>query len=112
MDDQHSYPEQLCKAVVLVLTVAISAIFLGMIRGFLTVLFLAAVFSSFIFPLHHIILRKFGGRGTVAAIFTLTMVTLMVVLPLMGLLGVVAAQGYQLSEQLLPWIKQQVHAGD
>ena len=110
MNDQRSYPEQLCKAVVLVLTVAISAIFLGMISGFLTVLFLAAVISSFIFPLHQFVLRKLGGRETVAAIVTLTVVTLMVVLPLLGLLGMVAAQGYQLSEELLPWIKQQVAA--
>ncbi len=108
MDDQRNFPEQLCRAVVIVLTVAISAVFLGMIRGFLTVLFLAAVFSSFVFPLHRFILRKLGGRATVAAMVTLTVVTLMVVLPLLGLLGVVAAQGFQLSEDLLPWIKQQV----
>jgi predicted PurR-regulated permease PerM len=112
MDDQRSYPEQLCKAVVLVLTVAISAIFLDMIRGFLIVLFLAAVFSSLIYPYHQFVVRKFGGRGTVAAIFSLTVVTLTVVLPLMGLLGVVAAQGYQLTEELLPRIKQQLSEGD
>ena len=112
MNDQRNYPERLCKVVVIVLTVAISAIFLGMIRGFLTVLFLAAVFSNFTYPFHQFVLRKLGGRGTVAAIVTLTVLTLMVVLPLTGLLGVVAAQGYQLSEELLPWIKQQVREGD
>ena len=97
---------KLHKTVLVLLTLAISIVFIGMIRGFLTALFLAAIFSGMCFPLNSWLRGKLRGRETLAALGTLALVTLMILVPLLGLFGVVAAQAFELSEQILPWIKQ------
>ena len=90
-------PDRVRKTVVLLLTLAVSVIFFHMIRGFMIALFLAAVFTGMTYPLHHRILVRLNGRRSIAAMFTLMIVTLIAVLPLLVLLGVVAEQGLQLS---------------
>ncbi|TFH21590.1 MAG: AI-2E family transporter [Myxococcales bacterium] len=97
--------------VVLVLTLTISAVFLEMIRNFLIALFLAAVFSSPALPMHAFLTRKLRRRSATAATLTLVFITVVVV-PLLTMLGVVVAQGSQIIEEALPWLKQQLQTTD
>lgn len=112
MNESSPSPDRIRKTVVLLFTLAITAVFFNMIRGFFVALFLAAVFSGITYPLYRVVLRWLGGRRTVTAIVTLTLVTLIVVLPLMGLLGVVAEQGVHLSKNALPWIQEKLDNTD
>ncbi len=105
-------PDRVRKTVVLLLTLAVSVIFFHMIRGFMIALFLAAVFTGMTYPLHHRILVRLNGRRSIAAMFTLMIVTLIAVLPLLVLLGVVAEQGLQLSDTALPWIQEHLKNTD
>lgn len=96
------------KAVVLLMTLGVTAVFLGMIRGFLISLFLAVVFSSLLHPLYQYLLSHLWGYRYIAALLTLSLVILVIVVPLLGLLGVVAAQAYQMSQDAAAWIKEEV----
>lgn len=97
------------KGVVLLLTLGVTAVFLGMIRGFLIALFLAIVFSSLLHPLYQFFLKRMRNLKNAAALVTLMLVILVIVLPLLGLLGVVAAQGVQMSQDAAVWIKDELH---
>jgi predicted PurR-regulated permease PerM len=101
-------PATFRKATVVLLTVAISAVFIGMIRGFLMALLLAAIFSGLSQPLYRLLLKWCRGRKMLSAIATLIVLILVVVLPLLGLLGIVAAQAVELSGQVVELSKQLV----
>jgi predicted PurR-regulated permease PerM len=93
------------KNTVVVLTVAISAVFIFVIRGFLMALLLASVFAGVAGPFHQKVLRALGGRQNLAALATLIILVLAVVLPILVLVGIVAAQAYELTQSALPWFQ-------
>ncbi|MEO8277821.1 MAG: AI-2E family transporter [Thermoanaerobaculia bacterium] len=92
----------------LFLAVAVTAIFLFMIRDFLIALALGAVFSGLASPLYDWILRRLKGRKTLASISTLLVLLLAVGLPLALFLGLVAANSLEMAQAAAPWIKQNV----
>ncbi len=110
--DDVSQSMKLRRAVVLFLTLAVTAVFLGMIRGFLIALFLAIVFSSLLAPLYRFFLTRLRGYRNLAALTTLTLVVLVIVIPLLTLLGLVAAQAYQLSDQAADWVQAELQQLD
>ena len=112
MNNSTLNPDKVRKTVVLLLTLAITIIFFRMIRGFFVALFLAAVFSGITHPLYRKLLVWCGNRRTITAMLTLAIVTLIVVLPLLGLVGTVAEQGVTLSKNALPWIQDRLDADD
>ena len=99
------------KLYVLALVVLISVLFFDMIGAFLITLLLAAVFSGMTNPLFRLLDRYLGGRRNLAAALTLFIVLLVVVLPLVGLMGVVVGQAVKVTEMLRPWVEQRVQAG-
>lgn len=98
------------KSVLLLLVVFISAIFLSMIRTFLMAIFLAGLFSALVNPLYRRLEAWFGGRRAPASLTTLALVTLFVLLPLTGLMGVVTSQAIKVGESVRPWVQEQVAA--
>ncbi|MBN1825399.1 MAG: AI-2E family transporter [Candidatus Eisenbacteria bacterium] len=92
------------RAFLVLLVVVISAAFLAMIRSFLLTLLLAAIFSGLAHPLYRRLLALFRGRRTAASLVTLALLVAVVVVPLIGLLGVVAGEAIQVSEEVSPWI--------
>jgi predicted PurR-regulated permease PerM len=101
-------PTKLRKATVLSMTLAVSILFVAMISGFLMPLLLAAIFSALIRPLYVWLAGVMRGHETVAALTTLVILVLLVVLPLLGLLGIVGAQAIELSERVVPWVKNEL----
>ncbi|MCO6458939.1 MAG: AI-2E family transporter [Pirellulaceae bacterium] len=93
---------------IIVLTLAVSLLFVGVIWDFLMALFLAAVFAALVHPLYRLVLRNVNQRQALASGITVGLVVLVVVLPLVGLLAVVIGEAYQVSEQLVPWLKEQL----
>jgi predicted PurR-regulated permease PerM len=105
MTGQYDEAIRFRKTTVLLLTVAVSIVFLMVIRGYLMALMLAAIFAALSQPLFRLLLRWCRNRKTLAAIATLVVLILLVVLPLTGLLGVVAVQAVELSGKIKPWVQ-------
>lgn len=100
------------NAFLVLLVVAISAAFVAMIRQFLMTILLAAIFSGLIHPVYRGLERRFRGRRGLAAATTLLVVVLVVIVPLLGFLGVLAAQAIKVSDAVGPWIQEQVSKPD
>ncbi len=93
------------KLFVVLLVVFISLLFLAMLRPFLMTILLAAIFSGLVQPLHRRILAVVRGRRAAAAALTLFFFILVILVPLLGVLGIVAGQAYQVSLAVVPWVQ-------
>ena len=100
--DQELYRRRL----LLVLAVAVSGIFLYMIKGFLIALVLGAVFSGLAHPLYSWLLGKMPRKSSLASALTLLILLLAVGLPLIAFLGLVASNALDIGQVAMPWIKQ------
>ncbi len=101
-------PKLLGKIAIVVLTFGIIAIFIGMIKGFLIALFLAAVFSAMAAPIFERINTAIGSRRGTAGAATLALLIIIILLPGLILLNVIALQAQDIGEQALPWIQSQL----
>jgi len=90
----------------LVMLLLITLLFLYMIRQFILVILLAAIFSSMAQPIYRRLEKEFGGRKTLASLATLLIVFLIVFLPLLGVLGIVVQQAFRISQSVRPWIER------
>lgn len=98
--------DRVVKSTIVILTIIVTLAFLGMIRDFLVALFLAAVFSGMAYPLYGKLLKLFRGRRAIASLVTLSIVVTLVLIPLAALLLLVAAQAFELSQSVLPWLEE------
>ncbi|MBM3319954.1 MAG: AI-2E family transporter [Candidatus Eisenbacteria bacterium] len=101
--------ERLRRLFLAVLLVLVTAVFLAMIRRFLVVLLLAALLAGLAHPLYRGIRRGFRGRRHLASGTTLLVLLVAVVAPLSLLLGLVAGEALQISNQVGPWVSAQVN---
>jgi len=100
--------ERFRKGFVLVMTFAYASIFFMMISGFIMALLLAAVFSGIVYPLYSRLNSMWGGRSTLASLMTLLISLVVIVVPLIFLLGLIAEQAIEVTEEVKPWIEQQL----
>jgi predicted PurR-regulated permease PerM len=94
------------KIIVLVIVLLISIVFISMIRTFIMAILLAGIFSAMAQPLYRRIMKWSLGRKNLAAFATLLCLFLIILLPLIGLLGIVASQAIKISIEVKPWIDQ------
>ncbi len=97
------------RGVLLLLVLAISAIFFSMIKTFLMVILLAGIVSGLFRPVYRWFCRRFKGRAGLASFITVLLTLLLILIPLMGLLGVVTAQAVKVSRSVAPWVEQQIN---
>ena len=90
--------DTISKAVVLLLALGISALFLTMIAPFLMALFLAGLASALAQPLFLRLTDLFGGRRALASLASLSLMTLVVLIPLVLLAGVLVSQALDVSQ--------------
>lgn len=109
MSSQPDTEEHFRKRFVLTLTLVLAFAFLVMIRNFVEALMLGAVFSGIVYPLYRRFLASTGDRSTVAAMLTLLITLVAILLPLILLLGLVAEQAITIAQDLKPWIEQRIH---
>jgi predicted PurR-regulated permease PerM len=100
------------KSFLLILVLFISALFLFMIRPFLMALLLAGIFSALSHPLYRRLARALGGRRTLASAVTVLLIVMGVLLPVVGLLGVVTAQAIKVGQSVTPWVQTQLASPD
>lgn len=94
------------RNIILITVLAVTAVFLYMVRSFLMAILLAGIFSALAQPLFRGIDRLTGGRKNLSSLLTVLILLLMVILPLAGLLGIVASQAIKISSSIKPWIDQ------
>ena len=99
--------ERFSKAALLLLVVVISWMFLVMIRAFIAALFLAAVFSGMTYGLYRRLQNRLKSSA-LAAITTILIVLLGIVLPLSAFAGIVAAEAVQMTQSVGPWVQYQL----
>jgi predicted PurR-regulated permease PerM len=104
--------ESVHRWALLLLVLLISALFLAMIRQFLVAIFLAGLFAALARPLYQHLVTWFRGRRVLASLTTLVLITLIVLLPLSGLLGIITAQAVKVGEAASPWIERQLKEPD
>ena len=100
------------KSVLLLVVIFISAVFLSMIRAFLMAIFLAGLFSALISPLYRRFVGWYRGRRALASLTTILLITLFILLPLTGLMGIVTTQAIKVGESAKPWVQQQIATPD
>ncbi len=96
------------KVFLLLLVVAITALFFAMVRRFLMAVFLAAVFAGLAHPLYARLLGRLRGRRVAASLITMLLLILLVAVPLLGLLGLVASEALRVGESVRPWIAERL----
>lgn len=99
---------ELERGFIAVLALAISAIFLWMIRDYLAALFLAAVLTLFLQGPQDWLSGKLGGRKRLAAGLLVAASFLAIVIPSAVLLGVVIDQAIEVTGLVTPWVQEQV----
>jgi predicted PurR-regulated permease PerM len=104
--------ENFQKSTLLILVIGISLIFFFMIRGFLITLLLAGIFAGMLQWLYQKLLTPFRERKALASGTTMLIFVLIVVVPLLGIFGVVVDQALQISRSAGPWIEKQIGQPD
>ena len=89
----------------LVLALGISLLFLVMIRQFLVAILLAAVFSAMIRPLYLRLAAGMRGRERAAAVATLLLALLVLVVPAIAFTGLVVSQAVEISQAAATWVR-------
>lgn len=100
--------EAVRKIALVVLAVAITLLFLWMIRGFLIAVLLAAITAGGVRPVYRRLLQWVNRRKAVAAGLTLLLLSLLVVVPVIGFGVVVAQQAIDLGQAADPWVRAQL----
>ncbi len=96
------------KTFIVLLLLFITSVFLAMIWPFLMTILMAAIFSALTRSLYRCLKDWFGGRSSLAASLTLFLLFFGILLPLVGLLGAVTAEGIKVSQTAKPWIQKQI----
>ncbi len=100
------------KIVLLMLVLAISAVFFTMIKGFMMAILMAGIASSLAQPIFKTMTRLMRGNQTMGSITTLLIIVLVIIVPLGSLLGVVTAEAIKVGNSVTPWVQDKVNNPD
>lgn len=108
MADQSSEARTFQRAFLLLFVVAISLLFLAMVRPFLIAVLLAGIFAGLFHPTYEWIARGVRGHNSWAAVLTVLLFLVVLVIPVSIFFGIVGAQALEVSSSVAPWIETQV----
>jgi predicted PurR-regulated permease PerM len=99
------------------LAIAITIVFLFVIRSFVITVLLAAIAAGLATPLYDWLrdsppLRRLRRPQNLATVLTLLLVLLVILVPLIVMLGIVADQAIGVSQNAIPWIQEQATRPD
>ncbi len=92
----------------IVVVLLISVLFLVMIRQFLMPILLAGIFSALVYPIYNKFVAWFRGRRVLASAVTIIIIISVILIPLSGLLGIVAGQAVKIGTIAKPWVERQI----
>jgi predicted PurR-regulated permease PerM len=108
MTPTSSDAEKFQRGFLILLVIAISLVFFAMVRDFLMAVLLAAIVSGMCHPLHQWLTKLFRGRSRLASATTTVIAFGVIVVPLLGIAGIVVAQAIDISGSVTPWVQQQI----
>ena len=100
------------KSVLVLMVIAISALFFSMIHQFLMAIFLAGLFSAMARPVYRRLKVSFKGRRHLASVTTLLLMVFVVLIPMMLLVGIIVGQAIDVGQSITPWVKQTIEQPD
>ncbi len=100
--------ERMHRAVLVLMALLISALFLWMIKEFLLALLLAAILSGWSYPLYEKIRARVGQRPVLGSALTVLVMFLLVIIPLIGFFIIVGVQTLELAREARPWVIEQL----
>lgn len=101
--------EKFRGAFVIALVIGVTLLFLSLIGFFVKPLMLAAIFTLMMYPVYRRLFLLFRRRAVPASLVAVLLVILILLGPVAGFLGLVTKQALQISETVIPWIRD--HAG-
>lgn len=107
MDARDPVQEAIQRRFLVAIVVLVSALFLWMIRGFLTALLMAAILAGLLHPVHRWVVRKTAGREGLAAAVLVVAVVFGLVGPVSTFLALVTAQALELSEIIRDFVQHE-----
>jgi predicted PurR-regulated permease PerM len=96
------------SAFVLILVLAVSALFLAVTWTFLKPLLVGALLAGFARPLYRWISKRLKGHNSLAAGLTVLIVFILLVGPLGAFIGVVVQQAIGVTNDALPWLEKNI----
>lgn len=111
-DSKKMKRDSINRFVLVLLVIFISAIFLAMIRTFLMAILLAGIFSALAYPIYTRFNQRLAGHRSLAALGTLLLIVLVIMVPLGTLTGIVTNQAIKVGQAVKPWIQEQVNQPD
>lgn len=90
----------------ILVTLAVSLLFLGMIRQFLITLIMAAIFAALTYPLYRWFLHRLGQRKSLASGLTLLSLVLVILTPTVAILISVVNQAQTTARRAIPGVKK------
>ena len=106
MQDARTSATGFRRIFLLILVLAISALFVAVTWPFLKPLLLGALLAGLFHPFYRWVTRMLKGHRSLAALVTLIILFLLVAGPLSAFVGLVVKQAVTLSNQALPWLEQ------
>ncbi|MBT8126523.1 MAG: AI-2E family transporter [Gammaproteobacteria bacterium] len=100
------------RSVLVLMVIAISALFFSMIHQFLMAIFLAGLFSALARPVYRRLNIMFNGHRHLASVTTLLLMIFVVLIPMMLLVGIIVGQAIDVGQTVTPWIKQTLEQPD
>jgi predicted PurR-regulated permease PerM len=96
---------RLHKSFLVLLVVAITAVFLWVIWPFVLTILLAAIASGVAYPFYQRVLRLVGGRAPLAALLTVLAGVVLFVGPVLTVIGLVTNEALRITENITPTIQ-------
>ncbi len=100
------------RSVLVLMVIAISALFFSMIHQFLMAIFLAGLFSALARPVYRRLDIMLNGHRHFASVTTLLLMVFVVLIPLLLLVGIIVAQAINVGQTVTPWLKQTLEQPD
>ncbi len=110
MESTKINSERFRTTFVLILVLAVSALFVAVVWPFLQALLIGAMLAGLCHPLYRWMAHLFRGRESLASAVTLLILFLLIVGPLSALLGLVVKQALNVSEHAIPWLQERFGA--
>lgn len=106
MQEARTRAVGLRRAFLIILVLAVSALFVAVVWPFLKPLLLAALLAALFHPFYRWVTRMLGSRRSLAAIVTLIILFILIAGPLSAFAGLVVKQAATLGDEALPWLQQ------
>ncbi len=96
------------RTTVLLMTLAVTVLFIMMIAGFFMAILMAAIFSGLLYPIYSKLVKSTRGKTSLASIITLLFFIFVIIIPIGGILVIVVDQAIAASESIGPVLKEKI----